>query len=61
MSKSNDYEVQMGCDLVMHLLKQGVYNKEGDIVILVSRLTIERDQADHQCAYLGYVSKPRVY
>jgi hypothetical protein len=29
----------MVCDLAMHLLRQGCYSKEGDIVILVSRLT----------------------
>jgi hypothetical protein len=28
----------MGCELGLHLLKQGIYNKEGDIVILVSHL-----------------------
>lgn len=25
----------MACELAMHFLKQGCYNKEGDVVILV--------------------------
>lgn len=35
-SFSNDFEVKMGCDLALHFLRQGKYDQEGDIVILVS-------------------------
>ena len=38
-SKSNDFEVEMACDLALHFLKQGCYSQEGDIVVLVSSLT----------------------
>ncbi|GMK56414.1 hypothetical protein CspeluHIS016_0302540 [Cutaneotrichosporon spelunceum] len=44
-SKSNPFEAQMACDLALHLLKQGCYSKEGDIVIL--------------CAYLGQILEIR--
>lgn len=46
-------QVQMGCELAVHLLKQGIYNKEGDIVILVYLMLANVTDADHQCAYAG--------
>ncbi|KDQ57638.1 hypothetical protein JAAARDRAFT_270513 [Jaapia argillacea MUCL 33604] len=44
-SKSNVYEVQMIKDLVLYLLRQGCYSREGDIVVL--------------CAYLGQLARMR--
>lgn len=53
----------MGCDLALHLLKQGVYNQEGDIVILVSTglhvLKVYVCILIAQCAYLGQLMKFR--
>ncbi|TCD60036.1 hypothetical protein EIP91_010850, partial [Steccherinum ochraceum] len=45
VSKFNQYEVDMVVDLVMHLLRQGPYSTEGDIVVL--------------CAYLGQLARMR--
>ncbi|CAE6531432.1 unnamed protein product [Rhizoctonia solani] len=45
VSKHNDYEVDMIYQLVLHLLRQGCYNKEGNIVVLA--------------AYLGQIPKIR--
>ncbi|KAH7335664.1 hypothetical protein B0J17DRAFT_769497 [Rhizoctonia solani] len=45
VSKHNSFEVDMIYDLVLHLLKQGCYNKPGNIVILA--------------AYLGQIPKLR--
>ncbi|KAH8107252.1 P-loop containing nucleoside triphosphate hydrolase protein [Cristinia sonorae] len=45
VSKFNQYEVDMVVDLVMHLLRQGTYSAEGDIVVL--------------CAYLGQLARMR--
>lgn len=44
-SKFNTYEVDMICDIVIYLLRQGCYSQEGDIVVL--------------CAYLGQLAKVR--
>nr|GAT43007.1 predicted protein [Mycena chlorophos] len=44
-SKYNTFEVQMIKDLVLHLLRQGCYSEEGDIVVL--------------CAYLGQLARVR--
>ncbi|KDR70088.1 hypothetical protein GALMADRAFT_255486 [Galerina marginata CBS 339.88] len=44
-SKFNTYEVEMICDLVLYLLRQGCYSDEGDIVVL--------------CAYLGQLARLR--
>ncbi|KAG8876544.1 hypothetical protein FRB98_007247, partial [Tulasnella sp. 332] len=46
VSKSNTFEVLMIKDLVMHFLRQGVYSRSGDIVVL--------------CAYLGQLQKIRL-
>lgn len=45
VSKYNDFEVEMIRDLVLYLLRQGVYNGAGDIAVL--------------CAYLGQLTKVR--
>ncbi|KAH7335672.1 hypothetical protein B0J17DRAFT_667287 [Rhizoctonia solani] len=45
VSKYNAYEIDMIYELVLHLLRQGCYNKEGNIVILA--------------AYLGQIPKIR--
>ncbi|KAJ1299739.1 hypothetical protein OPQ81_007327 [Rhizoctonia solani] len=45
VSKHNSFEVDMIYDLVVHLLKQGCYNKPGNIVVLA--------------AYLGQIPKLR--
>ncbi|KAH7335663.1 hypothetical protein B0J17DRAFT_616684 [Rhizoctonia solani] len=45
VSKHNSFEVDMIYDLVLHLLKQGCYNKSGNIVVLT--------------AYLGQIPKIR--
>ncbi|CAE6473590.1 unnamed protein product [Rhizoctonia solani] len=45
VSKNNAYEIDMIYDLVLHLLRQGCYNKEGNIVVLA--------------AYLGQIPKIR--
>ncbi|KAH9934854.1 uncharacterized protein B0H18DRAFT_951386 [Fomitopsis serialis] len=45
VSKCNDFEVEMIRDLVLYLLRQGVYNGAGDIAVL--------------CAYLGQLTKVR--
>ncbi|KAG8720713.1 hypothetical protein FRC09_009099 [Ceratobasidium sp. 395] len=45
VSKHNAYEIDMIYDLVLHLLRQGCYNKEGNIVVLA--------------AYLGQIPKIR--
>ncbi|KAJ1300333.1 hypothetical protein OPQ81_005154 [Rhizoctonia solani] len=45
VSKHNAYEVDMIYQLVLHLLRQGCYNKEGNIVVLA--------------AYLGQIPKIR--
>ncbi|CCO31231.1 NFX1-type zinc finger-containing protein 1 [Rhizoctonia solani AG-1 IB] len=45
VSKHNSFEVDMIYDLVLHLLKQGCYNKPGNIVVLA--------------AYLGQIPKLR--
>ncbi|KAF7315432.1 hypothetical protein MIND_00058100 [Mycena indigotica] len=44
-SKYNTFEVEMIKDLVLHLLRQGCYSDEGDIVVL--------------CAYLGQLARVR--
>ncbi|KAJ7072084.1 hypothetical protein C8F01DRAFT_1044463 [Mycena amicta] len=44
-SKYNTFEVQMIKDLVLHLLRQGCYSDEADIVVL--------------CAYLGQLARVR--
>ncbi|KAJ7091139.1 hypothetical protein C8R44DRAFT_817142 [Mycena epipterygia] len=44
-SKYNIFEVNMIKDLVLYLLRQGVYSEEGDIVVL--------------CAYLGQLARVR--
>ncbi|KAJ7200706.1 hypothetical protein C8J57DRAFT_1413236 [Mycena rebaudengoi] len=44
-SKYNTFEVDMIKDLVLHLLRQGCYSEEGDIVVL--------------CAYLGQLARVR--
>ncbi|KAJ7651473.1 hypothetical protein DFH06DRAFT_1207067 [Mycena polygramma] len=44
-SKFNTFEVDMIKDLVLHLLRQGCYSEEGDIVVL--------------CAYLGQLARVR--
>ncbi|KAJ7217780.1 hypothetical protein GGX14DRAFT_438313 [Mycena pura] len=44
-SKYNTFEVRMIKDLVLHLLRQGCYSEEGDIVVL--------------CAYLGQLARVR--
>ncbi|KAF8210466.1 P-loop containing nucleoside triphosphate hydrolase protein [Mycena galopus ATCC 62051] len=44
-SKYNTFEVAMIKDLVLHLLRQGCYSEEGDIVVL--------------CAYLGQLARVR--
>ncbi|KAJ6594163.1 hypothetical protein B0H19DRAFT_1094164 [Mycena capillaripes] len=44
-SKYNTFEVAMIKDLVLHLLRQGCYSDEGDIVVL--------------CAYLGQLARVR--
>ncbi|KAK7005664.1 hypothetical protein R3P38DRAFT_3038842 [Favolaschia claudopus] len=44
-SKYNTFEVSMIVDIVLHLLRQGVYSDEGDIVVL--------------CAYLGQLARVR--
>ncbi|CAL1707171.1 unnamed protein product [Somion occarium] len=45
VSKYNQFEVDMAVDLVMHLLRQGPYSSEGDIVVL--------------CGYLGQLARMR--
>ncbi|KEP50888.1 NFX1-type zinc finger protein [Rhizoctonia solani 123E] len=45
VSKHNAYEIDMIYELVLHLLRQGCYNKEGNIVVLA--------------AYLGQIPKIR--
>ncbi|KAF8316395.1 hypothetical protein DL93DRAFT_2193459 [Clavulina sp. PMI_390] len=45
VSKHNKFEAAMIKDLVLHLLRQGIYNEEGDIVVL--------------CAYLGQLAEIR--
>ncbi|KIO21374.1 hypothetical protein M407DRAFT_80478 [Tulasnella calospora MUT 4182] len=45
VSKTNAFEVDMIRDLVLHLLRQGIYTENGDIVVL--------------CAYLGQLVKLR--
>ncbi|PFH53777.1 hypothetical protein AMATHDRAFT_73192 [Amanita thiersii Skay4041] len=44
-SKYNTYEVKMIKDMVLYLLRQGCYTRDGDIVVL--------------CAYLGQLAKVR--
>jgi hypothetical protein len=49
---------EMAKNLALYFLKQGKYNTEGDIVILVSRglaqtITSNMTIAYNQCAYLG--------
>ncbi len=49
-------QVMMAKELALYLLKQGKYNQEGDIVILVNRPSCTSDKTDAQCAYLGCVT-----